>query len=227
MTTFNICKNDGSSLRNLLLLLRCFDLAAGLRENLNKSSIMCLRSDPTMTSRIASEIGCKVASFSLRYLGLPLRAGQVCKVDWLNLIATLDTRLSSWHGRLLSRAGRLTLINCVITASTGYLLSLFRATKWVIKQIDNRRRKFFWVGLDNISLRGKCLIRWNSLTCSKADGVLGILDVGAHNIARLRSWIWKLIMGEGFLWIGILESLYGDVRSWIMRRSFIRRASPI
>ncbi|WOL00988.1 hypothetical protein Cni_G09701 [Canna indica] len=134
------CKNDGLSLRKLLLLLKCFELAAGLKVNLAKSSILCLKANPSLTSRLALEIGCKESSFPLKYLGLPLRDGCLQKADWLNLISSLDSWLSSWSGRLFSRADRLTLINSVITAYTSYLLSLFNALKWVITNIDRQRR---------------------------------------------------------------------------------------
>ncbi|WOK94721.1 hypothetical protein Cni_G03426 [Canna indica] len=186
------CKNEDSSLRNLLLLLKYFELVAGLKVNLAKSSILCLKTDQDLSNNLTLEIECQVSSFSMSYLGLPLRAGKLCRADWLQLISRFDARLGNWHGQLLSRADRLTLINSVITASTAYLLSLFQAPKWVLNRIDSRRQKFFWVGQDNISTNGKCLVSWDSITCSKIEGGLGILDLRAHNQARLGTWLWRM-----------------------------------
>jgi len=44
----------------------------------------------------------------------------------------------------MNKAGRLRLINSVLTLIPTYLLAVFELKKWAIKQIDKLRRNFLW-----------------------------------------------------------------------------------
>lgn len=82
-------------------------------------------------------------------------------------------RLKNWKGRLLSRAGRLVLINSVITSSATYFLTSFSARKWAVKRIDKLRRNFLWSG-DDEAHGGKCMVNWQTI-CAPGNKKPGLL----------------------------------------------------
>jgi len=92
------------------------------------------------------------------------------------LIDKVGKRLSAWKGRLLNRAGRLRLINSVLTAIPTYYLTVFRMQKWAIKRIDKLRRNFLWKGSTEAN-GGHCLVKWAKSMRPKRFGGLGILDL--------------------------------------------------
>ena len=59
---------------------------------------------------IASLFNCKVGSFPIMYLGIPLRPGCLLKVDQQCMIDKIE-KISSWSGSLISRVGRHILSN--------------------------------------------------------------------------------------------------------------------
>lgn len=57
----------------------------------------------------------------------------------------------------MNRAGRLKLVNSVLSSMPTYSLTVFAPKKWVIKKMDKLRRGFLWKGSDNA--RGShCLV---------------------------------------------------------------------
>jgi hypothetical protein len=67
------------------------------------------------------------------------------------------SKLKPWKGKLMSRTGRLALINSVLTATMTYFLTVFDPPKWLIKKIDKIRRNFLWCG-EEIGSGAKCLV---------------------------------------------------------------------
>jgi hypothetical protein len=57
-----------------------------------------------------------ITGFLCKYLGLPLRLGRLRKEDEQTLIDKVASRLPNLKGRLLNRAGRLVLVNSVISS---------------------------------------------------------------------------------------------------------------
>ncbi|WOL10376.1 dynein light chain 2, cytoplasmic [Canna indica] len=121
------CKRSNECLQNLHLLLRCFEMSSGLHINVTKSTVTSLIGNLALAENAAGLHGCQASSFPLRYLGLPLSPGKMKKEDWMQLISCLDAKLCSWQGKLLSRAGRLVLVNSSISSTPSYLLSLYKA----------------------------------------------------------------------------------------------------
>ena len=62
------------------------------------------------------------------------------------LIEKVAARLPGWKGRLLNKAGRLRLVNAVLTSIPVHFLSVFALKKWALKRIDRVRRSFLWKG---------------------------------------------------------------------------------
>jgi fumarate reductase subunit D len=74
---------------------------------------------------------------------------------------------------MLSKTGRLTLVNSVLSSVVIYYMSVFPMFKWAIKRIDKTCRNFLWKGSEDavaatVLLTGrefKDQSRWAGLEC--------------------------------------------------------------
>lgn len=63
---------DENELRAVKSILRIFGEASGLRVNYCKSAATVIRGDEEDRARVESIMGCALANFPIKYLGLPL-----------------------------------------------------------------------------------------------------------------------------------------------------------
>lgn len=175
-----------SDICNVQHILQAFGEATGLKTNMQKSAMYMIRcSEMDMTAMMEQFRGI-VEQFPCKYLGLPLHIGKTRRVDEQALIDKVGARLPGWKGRLLTRAGRLTLVNSVLSYITVYHMTSFPLSKWAIKRIDRLRRNFLWKGSEQ-ARGGHCLVNWPRVCRTKRLGGLGIKDLSCLNRAlRLR-----------------------------------------
>ena len=119
---------------------------------------------------------------------MPLHVKQIRRVDIQPLIDKMGKRLQSWKGKLLNRAGRLKLVNSVLTSIPTYYLTIFRLQKWALKKIDKLRRSFLWKGAADAN-GGHCLVNWSKTKRPKAFEGLGILDLDLFSRALRLRWL--------------------------------------
>jgi hypothetical protein len=117
-------------------MLSDFGAASGLLANVNKSAVYPIQCDGLDVEQIIEDFGCPILQFPCTYLGLPLHTRALRRVDFQPLIDKIGGRLAGWKGRFLNKAGRLTLVNMVLTSIPAYFLSFFILKKWAIKRID-------------------------------------------------------------------------------------------
>jgi hypothetical protein len=84
----------------------------------------------------------KIAKLPGKYLGLPLHFRTAKRIELQPLVDKINKRLAGWKGRLLSKAGRETLVKSVLSAQPIYHLTISPAQKWLLKKIDKIRRSF-------------------------------------------------------------------------------------
>jgi len=103
-------------------------------------------------------------------------------------------------------AGKICLIKLVLTFTTLYYLSLFRALVAVCKSITRIQRRFLWgLGKEKESISW---VSWKVLCKPREEGGLGLRDIRMFNSTLLTKWRWRLMGGraremEGFVGIKV------------------------
>jgi hypothetical protein len=113
--------------------------------------------------------------------------------------------MGSWQGKFLSLGGRLVLINSSLTNVPLYMLSMYKAPKNILRNMDIFRRRLLWQGGHNI--KKYHLADWKLVCSPRGQGGLGVLDLHKMNEALLAKWIWKLENTNG-LWQTIIRHKY-------------------
>ncbi|GKB89145.1 reverse transcriptase domain, reverse transcriptase zinc-binding domain protein, partial [Tanacetum coccineum] len=111
--------------RNLIVILKCFEEASGLKVNLSKSKLYGVGVSIEEVKAVASSLCCINDSLPFIYLGLPVGKKMHLSDGWGEVINRLRNRLSVWKARSLSIGGRLILIKYVLDSIPIYFLSLF------------------------------------------------------------------------------------------------------
>lgn len=183
-------------------ILNIFGKAAGLRTNFNKNSftpISCSNIDLEGIHRI---LNCPLKNFPCSYLGMPLSHRNLKRADYQPLIDKILKVLAGWKSKLLSIAGRLTLVTSVLAAMPTFQLIVLNHPKWLTKLIDKFRRSFLWTGLENC-FGGRCLVKWSMVCRPKYLGGLGIPNLAYQSTALQIRWLWQYHTDPGKVWHSI------------------------
>jgi hypothetical protein len=92
-------------------------------------------------------------------------------------------RIQGWKEKLLSRAGKETLIKVVAQAIPSYAMSCFDLTKSLCDEISTMICRFWWAQQDNE--KKLHWLSWQTLSCRKEKGGLGYRDLHLFNMAML------------------------------------------
>jgi len=178
-----------------------FGAASGLMVNLNKCDVYPISCDGINVSEVMQAFPCSVREFPCSYLGLPLHTRPLRRVDIQPLIDKIANRLPSWKARLINKAGRLKLVNTVLSSMPVYFMTVFDIKKWAIKKIDKLRRGFLWKGTSEA--KGvHCQVAWERVKCPKPLGGLGVLDLERFGRALRLRWLWFAWTDPDRPWVG-------------------------
>nr|GFA06403.1 RNA-directed DNA polymerase, eukaryota [Tanacetum cinerariifolium] len=99
-------------------------------------------------------------------------------------------------------------LKSVLGASPLYSMSIFKAPKGVLKELEAVRRQFFYGSghLDNKITWAA----WNKILASKQKGGLGVSSFHALNRALLLKWVWRFVSQDGSLWSRVIQAIYGN-----------------
>ncbi|XP_071694260.1 uncharacterized protein [Rutidosis leptorrhynchoides] len=196
-----------NNLRNLMKLLKCFELTLGLKVNYNKSNLYGVGVENMVIESMARLYKCKVGSFPFIYLGLSV-GGKMNKLEnWNSVIDKFTKQLSDWKARTMSFGGRLTLVKSVLKSLPLYYFSPFREPPCVLKKLEYVRHSFFWGGT------GKshkiAWVKWDETLLPFENGGLNIGSLKCKNLALIGKWWWRFKSETTSLWVKVISSIYG------------------
>jgi len=129
-------KPAGRDISNLALVLKNFGEVTGLTTNLLKTSVTPTSCEGMNLDDILAGFPVVRTSFPTKYLGLPLTIRRLRKSDFQLLLEKATSKLAGWHGRHLTQAGRVCLTKSVLSSLPVYLLSVLKAHKDILDELD-------------------------------------------------------------------------------------------
>ena len=150
----------------------------------------------------ARVLGCEVGHWPLQYLRMPLGGNPCRQLFWEPIVSKVRKRLDGWKRSFLSRGGRLSLIESVLSSLPIYYLSLFRIPVGVAKEIESLMRDFFWDGCGGEEA-------WKKVCLPKVYGGLGVGNLERRNKSLLFKWLWRFPLETDALWYAVIKSKYG------------------
>jgi hypothetical protein len=141
-------------------LLVCFEQMSGMKINYDKSDLLTIGLDDDNANCFAKIFCCKKSDFPIKYLGVSLHFTKLRRQDLQPVIDKIIKRIAGWRGRLLSYAGRLTLLKACLASIPIYLLSLsvIKFPRWAINMINSQMGHFLWN--DSVDRRKYHLANW-------------------------------------------------------------------
>nr|KYP35680.1 Putative ribonuclease H protein At1g65750 family [Cajanus cajan] len=173
--TIFIAEDNLENVKTLKVILRCFELSSGLKVNFAKSSLGGIGVDRETLISYAEQLHCKLSNIPFQYLGIPIGANPRRCTTWQPIIRKFSKKLSTWRARTLSIAGRVCLINSVLTSLPLYFMSFYRMLRLVVKQITKLQRNFLWGAKQDEAKMA--WVSWNKITMPKEEGGLGIKSI--------------------------------------------------
>ncbi|KAF8390326.1 hypothetical protein HHK36_024851 [Tetracentron sinense] len=186
----------------------------GLRVNLSKSEIIPVGDIPHLDV-LVSYLGCQRGSLPSTYLGLPLGTPFKSTTVWNPIIERFSARLAGWKSCLLSKGGRLTLIQSTLRSLPTYYLSLITLPRSVAVTLTRLQRNFLWHGKGD--KRKYHLVDWAQICKPLAAGGLNLAPLSVVNKALLGKWVWRFGEERESLWNQVVVARHGLASRWISR----------
>ena len=124
-TPYYFVKPQFKSVWTLKEILKCFELAFGLKVNYSKSKVSGVGVNIGQTMIFASILNCDIMKTPFSYLGVTVAGNHKRCAFWEGVLNKLRSRLCSWKEKSLSLAGRVCLIKSVLTSLPLFYVSVF------------------------------------------------------------------------------------------------------
>lgn len=196
-------KAKASQVRLVQEVLNSFCLASGMKVNVHKSRFLPSKNIPR--TKVAKFEGMTEFQHTFnigKYLGFPFLSGRVANRDFTYIVDRVNSRLAGWKGRLLSRAGRVTLAKFVLSSMPIYTMQNIWLPEGVCDSVDTCIRQFIWGGKTNH------WVKWSTVSRPVSKGGLGIHLAKNANISLLGKHVWDLIHKPEKLWVQLLSEKY-------------------
>lgn len=137
------------------------------------------------------KFGAQIIQHHEKYLGLPLLVGKGKRKAFNRIKDQVGRKIASWKGKLLSNGGREILIKAVAQAMPTYIMSCFKLSKSLCKEMNSMMSNFWWGQKEKE--RKMAWISWEKLFTSKMEGGgggMGFRDLKAFNLTLLAKQWW-------------------------------------
>ncbi|XP_062103848.1 uncharacterized protein LOC133814961 [Humulus lupulus] len=202
------CKANEVEAGNVLTLLDLFEKASGQRVNLAKSSVFfSSNTSSDMRHIICQRMGILEAGDHSMYLGLPNTMGRNKSAILGFLKERIRSRIQSWDGKLLSRAGKEVLLKTVVQSLPNYAMNVFLLPLEMCKEVESMMSGFWW-GSSSSSSRGIRWMSWKRMSVHKHCGGMGFRNLRDFNLALLGKQGWRLLVRETSLVGKVFKARY-------------------
>lgn len=170
---------------------------------------------------IAELLGISLSSIrdGMKYLGFQLKAKGYSKVDWQWLLDRFYKKILGWEFKSLSLAGKLILVQAVLSQLAVYWAHIFFLPASIINKMNSLAANFLWGGK---SIQKKFhLVKLAKISKPRKLGEWGLLDMRSFGNVLLCKSLYRGIFGDG-LWSIAIRKKYMKGRNleyWYRRRS--------
>lgn len=175
------------TIRNLKLILYCFEFHSSLKINFYKSEVYTFGMSQEEEWMWANMLNCKVGSLPMTYLGIPISDHILRMVNFDGLVLKMGKRLDPWKGKHNSPGGRLILSNTCLSSLPIYMMGFYFLYGGTHRQMDSIRSNFFWQGAEESHKYH--MMNWEAVCRPKYYGGLEILNTKIMNECLLVKWI--------------------------------------
>lgn len=208
------CHSSVKNCNTLVEILSKYGKASGQQINKSKSSITFSSKTPsTVKEEAQSILGIRKEGGVGKYLGLPEHFGRRKKDLFTSLVDRIRQTALSLSTRFLSKAGKLTMLKSVLTATPTYTMSCFLLPVSLCKRIQSVLTRFWWDGPQG--KKKMCWVAWDKLTQPKSSGGLGFRDIQLFNQALLAKIAWRIMTTPNCLLARILVGKYCHKQSFL------------
>lgn len=134
-----------AQIRVIRRVLERFCNASGQKVSLEKSKIFLSKNVVLdLSNRITSERGIQSTHDLGKYLGMSILHKRINKDTFSEVIGRVSSRLAGWKGKMLSRAGRITLTKAVLSSTPVHSMSNIQLPVSTLNALDKLSRDFIW-----------------------------------------------------------------------------------
>lgn len=185
--------------KNVMEVLANFADVSGLAVSIPKTSFFTYGVQHHEIDSISQETGLSNGMLPVRYLGVPVCTKKLTMTNCEPLIQQVKNKVNSWSARSLSFAGRLLLINTIISGISNFWCSTFTIPKKCIKAINSLCGAYLWRGTTEGNHTAR--VSWETVMLPKSEGGLGIMNLHYWNKACTIKLLWLLFFRSGSIWV--------------------------
>jgi hypothetical protein len=159
---------SAENLRNLRMILTCFEAMFGMKINFDKSEVFTVGLTDEEQQQTVEILNCKLCSFPMKYLGLLVIDHKISKAQLRYVSDKTEKRLGTWQCDYLSSGGKSILIDACLSNIPMYTMGVYQLYKGNYQMLDTIRSRFFWQ--DTGKKRKYHMIKWEALKRPKEFG---------------------------------------------------------
>ncbi|XP_073363100.1 uncharacterized protein [Aegilops tauschii subsp. strangulata] len=188
---------EGSALdiANLKFLLLCFEAMSGLKINFDKSEAIILGFLAQDQQRIVDNLNCRVTSFPITYLGMPMADSKILMTAFDPLVGRVASRAEPWQGQLTSNGSKSILISSNLASLPMFMMGVHILHDGVHSAFNKDLARFFWQAANG--RQNYHMVNWADICVPQDRGGLGITASCRMNVVLMLRWVWRILRGKG------------------------------